>query len=126
MKPPETLRSALPLLMFAIFALSVAWACFGERGILANETLGAEIEAREERIAERNAVIEHLREEIRRLQEDPRVQERWVREELGFVRPGEVVYVFPGDRSADFELLRDRDMPAPAEGTATEDGGADG
>jgi len=46
------------------------------------------------------------------MKDDARVQERWVREELGFVRPGEVVFVFPSARDADFELLRDRTLPA--------------
>jgi hypothetical protein len=31
------------------------------------------------------------------------------------VRPGEVVFVFPADRDADFDLLEDRRLPAPAE-----------
>jgi len=112
-QPSETLRSALPLVLFAILAGSAAWACFGERGIIANDELAAEIEAREARLLERRGVIDHLRGEIERMRTNPRVQERWVREELGFVRPGEVVFVFPADRDADFDLLRDRRLPAP-------------
>ena len=31
-----------------------------------------------------------------------------MRQELGYVRPGELLYLFPGDRAADFALLDDR------------------
>jgi len=119
-QPSETLRSALPLVLFAILAGSAAWACFGERGIIANDGLNLEIEAREARLEERRDVIQHLHAEIERMRADPRVQERWVREELGFVRPGEVVFVFPGDRDADFDLLRDRRLPASRGGGVDE------
>lgn len=112
MQPSKTLRSALPLVLFAILAGSAAWACFGERGIITNDSLHTEITAREARLVERGDVIDHLRAEISRMKTDPRVQERWVREELGFVRPGEVVFIFPTDRDADFDLLRDRRLPA--------------
>jgi cell division protein FtsB len=101
--------------LFAILAGSAAWACFGERGIIVNTTLVAEIESREVRLDERRGVIAHLHREIEHMRRSPRVQERWVREELGFVRPGEVVFVFPADRDADFDLLEDRRLPAPAE-----------
>ncbi len=108
MRASETLRSALPLVLFAVLAGGAAWACFGERGILANRTLAAEVSAREARLEERLATIAHLETEIRRMRDEPGVQERWVRQELGYVRPGELLYLFPGDRAADFALLDDR------------------
>ena len=30
-----------------------------------------------------------------------------MREELGYVKPGEILYLFPGDRATDFEVLKD-------------------
>jgi cell division protein FtsB len=103
-------------------AASLAWACFGERGILANRSLQAEVSAREARIREREQTILSLRREIGWMRSDPKLQERWIREELGWVRPGEVLYLFPGDRAADFSLLQDRRLlPAlalPAAGGA--------
>jgi cell division protein FtsB len=108
------------LVLFTILAGSAAWACFGERGIVVNTALAGEIEAREDRLEERRSVIAHLRREIDYMRTDPRVQERWVREELGFVRYGEVVFVFPADRDADFELLKDRRLPATATQDSTE------
>ncbi len=104
----ETLRSALPLILFAVVAGGAAWACFGDRGVLANRTLATEVTAREVEIVEREQTVAHLRDEIARMKTDPRVQERWIRQELGYVKPGELLYLFPGDRSADFAFLRDR------------------
>ena len=110
MQSLSTLRSALPLLLFTILAGSTAWACFGDRGVLRNQVLLAEVEAREVRLADRRATIGHLRSEIERMRSDPLVQERWIREELGYVKPGEVVYYFPDARNADFELVGDRHL----------------
>ena len=103
-----SIRSALPLLLVAILSGSLAWAGFGERGILRNRELEAERLARVEAVAARKRTIEHLRGEIIRLRADAVTQERFVREELGYVRPGEVVYLFPDEQQADFELVGDR------------------
>jgi cell division protein FtsB len=109
MQSRDTLRSTLPLILFALLAGSAAWACFGERGILTNRTLIQELEARTREVAEQNSTIEHLRRQIQDMRDDPRVQERWIREELGYVRPGEVLYLFPGDRSVDFAMLKNKE-----------------
>ncbi len=109
MQSRDTLRSTLPLILFAVLAGSAAWACFGDRGILTNRTLIQEVEARKVDLAEQSTTILHLRRQIQAMQDDPRVQERWIREELGYVRPGEVLYLFPGDRSVDFALLKDKE-----------------
>ncbi len=108
MDPSHSLRSALPLLIVAVLSGSLAWAFFGDRGVLANRALEGELLARQETIDERRQTVEHIREEIERMKTDTHVQERWVRTELGYVRKGELIYLFPGDRSADFELIEDR------------------
>jgi len=100
----------LPLLLLAIVLVGVGWACFGDRGLLANKVLSAEIEARKIRLEERRQTIASLERETQRLRSDPRVQERWIREELGYVKKGEILYLFPGDRSADFAFLKDRQL----------------
>ena len=116
MHSSDTLRSALPLILFAVLAGSTAWACFGERGILTNRSLLQELDIRQVELAEQHSTVEHLHKQIQALQTDPRVQERWIREELGYVRPGEVLYLFPGDRSAGFP------QPAEKRRSATSDG----
>ncbi len=44
--------------------------------------------------------VEQLREHVRRIEEDPDALERLAREELGMVRPGDVVIVLPEERVA--------------------------
>jgi len=112
MNRSATLQSTLPLILFAVLAGSAAWACFGERGILTNRTLLQDVEARNADLLERQDSIERLRQQIQAMRTDPRVQERWIREELGYVRPGEVLYLFPGDRAADFTLLENKETHA--------------
>ncbi len=113
MEETNTVRSALPLLLFTVLAGSAAWACFGDRGVLANRALEAEATARRAHLDDRRQTIAHLRGEIVRMKQDATVQERWVRQELGYVKDGELLYLFPGDRAADFGFLQDRRlMPA--------------
>lgn len=108
MEETNPVRSALPLLMFAVLAGSAAWACFGDRGVLANRVLEAEAASRRAHLDDRRQTIAHLRGEITRMKQDATVQERWIRQELGYVKDGELLYLFPGDRAADFGFLQDR------------------
>ena len=54
----------------------------------------ADLEERNRALREKN---QSLIEEIELLRSDPRAVERAAREELGFVRPGEVVFVVGGE-----------------------------
>ena len=110
MEHTSTLRSALPLLLLAILLVGVGWACFGDRGLLANRVLAAEVEARELRLSERRQTIASIERATHLFRTDARVQERWIREELGYVKKGEILYLFPGDRSADFAFLKDQEL----------------
>ena len=110
MDPAHSLRSALPLLLVAVLAGSVAWAFYGDRGVLANRTLQRELVARQQAVQERATTVASLRLEIGQMKSDRLAQERWVREELGYVKPGEILYLFPGDQATDFEVLQDRKL----------------
>lgn len=67
---------------------------FGSRGLLHLQTLTGE----EAELGRRIAVLLHgneqLRDRIHRLRTDDRTLERLAREQLGFTRPGEVIYRF--------------------------------
>lgn len=83
------------LLVLGVVAVLVVLFAAGVRtyrdlaGQVAREAeLGEEIRATEER-------IEALRLEIRRLRHDPETLERLAREELGLVRPDDLVIVYP-------------------------------
>ena len=56
--------------------------------------------AAQERIAELERDIRALRAEAKALRRDPLAQERAIREDLGFARPGETVIRLPGSDSS--------------------------
>jgi len=79
----------------AVSAVLIAAILFGSRGLLHLRALEAEEHAIKQRIATRLRENQMLRERLHRLRTDDRYLERRVREQLGFVRPGEIVYRFP-------------------------------
>jgi cell division protein FtsB len=80
------------LLMFVTLVLIVD-ALIGEKGLM--ESMHAQRQYREvgaslDRLRRENAT---LRDEARRLKEDPAAIESLAREELGLIRPGEIVFI---------------------------------
>ncbi|NIO09618.1 MAG: septum formation initiator family protein [Deltaproteobacteria bacterium] len=98
--PPRV--KSRPWLGFALLLLLVGFAVFtalGERGVLHLWRLTEE----NKRLGEKNFRLhrdnEILREKIHRLRHDNRYLEKIAREELGLVRPGEIVYQFASSGS---------------------------
>jgi|SRR5687767_4312578 cell division protein FtsB len=86
-------RKTLQLLLAFVTLVLVIDALVGEKGLL--ETMRArrqhqELTASIERLRAENA---GLREETRRLREDPSAIESLARQELGLIRPGEVLFI---------------------------------
>jgi cell division protein FtsB len=86
-------RKRLHLLLIFVTLVLVLDALVGEKGLL--ETMRARRQHREltasiERLRSENA---QLREEARRLLEDPSAIESLAREELGLIRPGELLFI---------------------------------
>jgi cell division protein FtsB len=75
-------------------AALIAVVIFGSRGLLHLRTLTREEDDLGRRIALLLHENEQLRERIQRLRTDDRTLERLAREQLGFTRPGEVIYRF--------------------------------
>lgn len=82
---------ALALVIVVIIAASVGNAVFGERGFIGLLKAKRELQEFEQEIANLRAKNARLVEEIRALKTDPLAIERLAREELGLVKPGEIV-----------------------------------
>ena len=72
----------------------IAVVIFSSRGLLHLRTLTGEQDELGHRIALLLHENEQLRDRIQRLRNDDRTLERLAREQLGFTRPGEVIYRF--------------------------------
>jgi cell division protein FtsB len=75
-------------------------ALFGDRGFI--ETMRARRENKElaASIAQLKADNERLREQARRLREDPKAIEDLARHDLGLIRPGEMLFIVTDERKA--------------------------
>jgi cell division protein FtsB len=94
-----TRRRTLQLLLAFVTLVLVINALVGERGLM--ETLRArrhhtELVASIERLRAENA---RLRDEMRRLRSDPRTIEALARQELGLIRPGELLFIIKDSKS---------------------------
>ncbi len=78
-----------------VSAALIAAILFGSRGLLHLRALTSEETAIRQRIGSLLVENQRLRTQLHALRTDDRYLERLVREQLGFVRPGEVVYRFP-------------------------------
>lgn len=78
----------------------------------------------ETRVEATETRIEGLKERIHRLESDPRALERLAREELGLVRPGDLVVVLPEEPAGEATRTRTRDAgdlsAPPPPGTRTD------
>ena len=95
------LASPRRLLSYSLSGLLIAlllFLVFGEWGVIHYWHLSAERARLEERTLALQRENEILREKIYRLGHDDRYREKVVREQLGFVREGEIIYRFPNVR----------------------------
>ena len=93
-------RKTIHLLLVFVTLVLVVDGLVGEKGLM--ETIRARQQHREltgsiERMRSENA---RLREQARRLREDPRTIESLARENLGLIRPGEVLFIIKDARPA--------------------------
>ena len=93
-------RRAVHFVLMFVTVVLVADAFVGEKGFM--ETMRARRLAREQedhlaRLRQENAM---LREQARRLREDPRAIESVAREELGLIRPGELLFILKDSKPA--------------------------
>ena len=97
---PETRRKTLQLLLVFVTLVLVINALIGERGLM--ETLRARRQHQDlvvsiDRLRSDNA---RLREDARRLRSDPGTIEALARQELGLIKPGEVLFIIKDAKPA--------------------------
>lgn len=92
-RPAAWRRRGLHLLLVFVALVLVVDALVGEKGLL--ESMRARRQYRNVAVSLENLRRENarLRDEARRLREDPAAIESLAREELGLIRPGEVVFI---------------------------------
>ncbi len=86
-------RVVVRLLLLLIAALVFADTTVGERGLIAVFQAEREYTALVSEIDRLKGQNNQLREEIRRLREDPEAIEELARRDLGLMRPGEKVFI---------------------------------
>jgi len=91
------------VIVFAALVIAVD-ALVGDNGVMAMMKARQEYHALEQSLAGARAENARLREEARRLREDPSAIEEIARRELGLVRPGEKLFIV-------------KDVPAPQPGS---------
>ena len=98
--PPATRRRTLQMLLVFVTLVLVINSLVGERGL--TETLRARRQHQElvtsiERLRAENA---RLRDEARRLRSDPSTIEALARQELGLIKPGEMLFIVKDAKQA--------------------------
>ena len=83
----------MQLLLLFIAAVIVVDGLVGERGLLATLRARREYDELSATIARERTENARLREQARRLREDPAAIEEIARRELGLIRPGEKVFI---------------------------------
>ena len=86
-------RKLLNLLLGFAAAVLLVDAFVGEKGLVERLRAGEAYEAASAKLQAQRAENARLREHVRRLREDPELIESIAREELGFIRPGELLFI---------------------------------
>ena len=86
-------RRALPALFACISAVVVVDAVVGDKGLLAMLKARRQYRTLEQALDQAKSENTRLREDARRLREDPTAIEEVARRELGLIRPGEKLFI---------------------------------
>ncbi|HEV3059427.1 MAG TPA: septum formation initiator family protein [Vicinamibacterales bacterium] len=91
--PVATRRKIVHWLLFFVASIVLVDGLVGERGLLAMLRARHEYDALSASISRQRADNARLREEARRLNDDPSAIEEIARRELGLIKPGEKVFI---------------------------------
>jgi cell division protein FtsB len=90
---PGRSRPIVLLLLFFVASLIVVDGLFGDRGLLAMLRARHQYDELSGAIARQRAENTRLRDQVRRLTDDPSAIEEIARRDLGLIRPGEKVFI---------------------------------
>ena len=93
LKRPTRNRRLVQLLLLLVASIIIVDGLVGERGLLAMLRARHEYDQLAASIASQRAENARLRDQARRLREDPTAIEEIARRELGLIRPGEKVFI---------------------------------
>lgn len=91
----ERLALAVPLLVLCITLVAVPMMVFGPNGLPRHRRLRAQLSAQLEENRRLAREVIRVRTQLEAFNRDPRARERAVREELGWVRPDEIIIEVP-------------------------------
>ena len=91
--PPPRRHRAVQYLLLFVGCVLVVDALVGEKGLLAMMKARQEYQVLEQSLHAARSENARLREEARRLREDPSAIEEIARRELGLLRPGEKLFI---------------------------------
>jgi cell division protein FtsB len=97
---PLRARAIKGMLMFAGVVLLVD-SLVGERGFLETQRAGQAAQLQTSRLEALRQENDDLRETIRNLKEDPATIEAEARQQLGLIKPGEILFILKDARPAD-------------------------
>jgi cell division protein FtsB len=93
LKPATRNRRLVQLLLLFVAAVIIVDGLVGERGLLAMLRARHEYDELATSISRQRSENARLREQARRLREDPSAIEEIARRELGLIKPGERVFI---------------------------------
>lgn len=91
----ERLELAVPTTLLVLAVIGVPVMVLGPQGLPRHRRMGAQLSAQREENRRLTRQVLQLQAELEAFERDPRARERAVREELGWVRPDEIVVEVP-------------------------------
>jgi cell division protein FtsB len=98
---PRKRRRTIQYVLLAVGCVLLIDALVGDKGLLAMMQARARYRTLEQSLAAARAENAQLREEARRLRDDPAAIEEIARRELGLIRPGEKLFIVKDVESPD-------------------------
>ncbi len=117
--------SVLALILVTLFLAGTAVALVGEGGYLDLRRAKRDLAAIQQQVDREQETVQALRREVERLKSDPAALERVAREQLGYVKPGEVTFLLPDGPRPTGSALVLPPPPAPKIGTKPADASHD-